>query len=350
MMTPVKAYAAQNAAAPLAPFTISRRTPGDHDVAIDILYCGVCHTDIHFVRNDLGMSLYPLVPGHEIVGRVSATGARVEKVKVGDIAGVGCLVDSCRTCSSCERGLEQYCENGFVLTYSSLERDGVTVTQGGYSGSIVVDDRFVLKVPESMPLAAVAPLLCAGITTYSPLRYWRVEKGHRVAVVGLGGLGHMAVKFAAAMGAEVSVLSTSPSKAADATRLGAQEFVLTSDEDRVKACAGRFDIVLDTVSGSHDYNAYVAMLRASGVLVCLGVAADPLQVPPLSLVFTRKSVAGSLIGGLPETQEMLDFCAARQITADVEVIAMQEINRAYERILAGDVKYRFVIDMGSLTR
>ena len=347
-MNTVKAFAAKDAASPLAPFTIERREPGPHDVSIEILYCGVCHTDIHFVRNDLGMSLYPMVPGHEIVGRVVKVGDQVQNFKEGDLAGVGCLVDSCRECRSCNEGLEQYCQNGFVLTYSGYEKDGKTVTQGGYSAKIVVEERFVLKVADNLPLEKVAPLLCAGITTYSPMKYWKIGKGHKVGVVGLGGLGHMAVKFAASFGAEVSVLSTSPSKEADAKKLGAHHFILTNKEDQLKKVSNYFDFIIDTVASSHDYEKYLYLLTTSGTLILLGVATDPMQLSPVHMVFTRKAVVGSLIGGLPETQEMLDYCAEHNITADVEVIPIQQINEAYERILKGDVKYRFVIDMASL--
>lgn len=347
-MTTVKAYAALDASAPLAPFSIERREPGPHDISIQILYCGVCHTDIHFVRNDIGMSLYPMVPGHEIVGRVLQVGNKVEKFKEGDYAGVGCLVDSCRECGNCNDGLEQYCENGFVLTYSFYEKDGKTITQGGYSSKIVVDERFVLKVSDALPLEKVAPLLCAGITTYSPMKYWKIGKGHKVGVVGLGGLGHMAVKFAASFGAEVTVLSTSPSKEADAKRLGANQFILTNDEDQLKKVTNYFDFIIDTVSSNHDYEKYLYLLSSSSTLILLGVATEPMKLPAIHMVFNRKAVAGSIIGGLPETQEMLDYCAEHNITADVEVIPIQQINEAYERILKGDIKYRFVIDMATL--
>ncbi len=347
-MIPVKAFAALDSASPLAPFNFERRDPGPLDVEIEILYCGVCHTDIHFVRNDLGMSLYPLVPGHEIVGRVIQVGDQVSKFNEGDLAGVGCLVDSCRECSNCDKGLEQYCENGAVYSYSFYEKDGKTVTQGGYSSKIVVDERFVLSISKDLPLEKTAPLLCAGITMYSPLKYWKIGKGHRVGILGLGGLGHMGVKLAVAFGAEVTVLSTSSSKEKDAKNLGAHHFVLTTDEEQLKQVNNHFDFILDTVSGSHDYNIYLQLLRSSGMIILIGIPTDPLQLPPIHMVFTRKGVAGSLIGGLPETQEMLDFCAEHHITADVEVIPIQKINEAYERIIKGDVKYRFVIDMASL--
>jgi uncharacterized zinc-type alcohol dehydrogenase-like protein len=347
-MTQTKAFAAQHAGAALAPFSFQRRHPRPHDVAIDISHCGVCHTDVHFVRNDFGMSLYPMVPGHEIVGTVTSVGNQVTRFKPGDRAAVGCLVDSCRECESCRQGLEQYCQNGFVLTYSSLEKDGTTVTQGGYSGNIVVDERFVLHVPPKMAPEKVAPLLCAGITTYSPLQRWKVGRSHRLGVVGLGGLGHMAVKFGASLGAEVTVLSTSPSKRADAMRLGAHDFVLTTDPGEASRAANRFDFILDTLSASHDYNGYLAMLKTGGTMVCLGLPPDPIHVPSAQLVFTGRCIAGSLIGGLPETQEMLNYCAEQGITADVEVISIGQINEAYERMLRNDIKYRFVIDTSSL--
>lgn len=347
-MIPTKAYAAQSAAATLTPFNFERRNPGAHDVEIDILFCGVCHTDIHFINNDFGMSIYPMVPGHEIVGRVVSVGSHVKKFKEGDIAGVGCLVDSCRDCDYCNEGLEQYCANGGVFTYSGLEKDGKTVTQGGYSNKIVVDERFVLKVSDKLSPAHAAPLLCAGITTYSPLRHWKVGKGHKIGIVGLGGLGHMAIKFAVAFGAEVTVLSTSPGKKEDALKLGAHNFVITTDEEQVKTVAGQFNFILDTLSANHDYAMYVGMLKVDGTLICVGLPSEPIHMPAFNIVFTRKCVAGSLIGGLPETQEMLDYCAEHNITSDVEVIPIQQIQQAYQRMLKSDVKYRFVIDMASL--
>lgn len=347
-MVPVKAYAALDSQSPLVPFDINRRSLGPLDVEIEILYCGVCHTDIHYARNDLGLSPFPLVPGHEIVGKVSNLGGQVTKVSVGDAVGVGCLVDSCRTCASCNQGMEQYCEEGPVFTYGSYERDGSAITQGGYSAKIVVQERFVVLIPEQLPLEKSAPLLCAGITMYSPLKHWRIGKGHRVGIVGLGGLGHMGVKLANALGAEVTLLSTSPSKKQDAKDLGAHRFVLTTDEDQLNAINNQLDFILDTVSGAHDYNRYLQLLRANGMLILIGVSMDPMTLPPIHMIFTRKGVAGSLIGGISETQEMLEFCASHHITAEVEMIAIQNINEAYERILAGDVKYRFVIDMASL--
>ncbi len=347
-MSSTKAYAALSATSPLAPYTIERRNPKPHDVQIQILYCGICHSDLHFARNEWGMTVFPIVPGHEIVGRVTAVGDHVKKFKVGDIAGIGCLVDSCRECDNCKEGLEQYCSQGSVFSYNGNERDGSGNTYGGYSKSILAHEDFVLRISDKQPLEGVAPLLCAGITTYSPLRHWKVGKGTKVGILGLGGLGHMGVKLAAAMGAEVTMLSHSPSKEKDAKRLGAHHFVLTSDEEQVKKVMGSFDFILDTVSAEHDYNFYLAMLRTNGVMVCVGVPPSPAQIPAFNLIFGRKSLAGSLIGGLAETQEMLDFCAEHNIVSDVEVIAMKDINEAYERMLKGDVRYRFVIDMATL--
>lgn len=347
-MPSTKAYAAQKASAPLAPFTIERRDPRPHDVQIQILYCGMCHSDLHFVRNDWGMSIYPMVPGHEIVGRVTGVGNHVTKYKVGDTVGIGCLVDSCRECDNCKNDLQQFCRGGMVLTYSGLEKDGKTVTYGGYSKQIVCDENYVLKVSDKLPLEKVAPLLCAGITTYSPLRHWKVRAGQKVAVIGLGGLGHMAVKFAASFGAEVTVLSTSPAKEADAKKLGAHKFALTTDEEQVKKLAGYFHFILDTVSAPHDYNFYLNMLKNDGAMVCVGLPTEPAQVPAFTLVFQRRTLAGSLIGGIAETQEMLDYCAANNITCDVEVISAKDINTAFERMEKKDVKYRFVIDMATL--
>jgi uncharacterized zinc-type alcohol dehydrogenase-like protein len=316
-MTATKAFAAQRAHDALTPFSFDRREPGPHDVVIGISHCGVCHTDWHFVNNDFGMSLYPMVPGHEIVGKVRRVGSEVKRFAVGDGAGVGCLVDSCRQCDACAQGLEQHCENGFTLTYSGLEQDGTTVTQGGYSTSIVVDERFALRVPETLAAERAAPLLCAGITTYSPLRRWKVGPGHKLAVVGLGGLGHMAVKFGFSFGAEVTVISTTATKEADARGLGASDFVLSTDPAQVARVANRFDFILDTLSASHDYGAYVGMLKSGGTLICLGLPAEPINVHSLNIVFSRRCIAGSLIGGLPEKQEMLDYCAEPQISADV---------------------------------
>ncbi len=343
-----KAYAAHAATESLAPFTLERRKPKPYDVAIDILYCGVCHSDLHTARNEWGGTIYPCVPGHEIVGRVTAVGDKVKKFKAGDLAGIGCLVDSCRECDNCKEGLEQYCSNGFVGTYNGKEKDGSGNTYGGYSKAILAHEDFVLHISDKLPLEAVAPLLCAGITTYSPLNHWKVGKGHKVGILGLGGLGHMGVKIAAAMGAEVTMLSHTASKEKDAKKLGAHHFVLTSDKEQVKKVMGSFDFILDTVSAEHDYNFYLGMLCTNGVMVCVGVPPAPAQIPAGNLIFGRKSIAGSLIGGIPETQEMLDFCAKHDIVSDVEVIDIKDINEAYERMLKGDVRYRFVIDMATL--
>lgn len=346
-MPATKAFAAQTATTPLTPWTIERRDPKPHDVQIEILYCGVCHSDLHFARNEWGISIFPIVPGHEIVGKVTAVGKHVKKFKVGDLAGIGCLVDSCRECDNCKEGLEQFCTGGAVFTYNGQEKDGSGLTYGGYSKTILAHEDFVLIISDKLPLEAVAPLLCAGITTYSPLRYWKVGKGTRVGILGLGGLGHMGVKFAAAMGAEVTMLSHTAAKEKDASRLGAHHFVLTSDEEQVKKVTGYFDFILDTVSAEHDYNFYLALLRTNGTMVCVGVPPSPASVQAMSLIFYRHSLAGSLIGGLPETQEMLDFCAKHKIVSDIELIRMDQINEAYERMLKGDVRYRFVIDMAS---
>jgi uncharacterized zinc-type alcohol dehydrogenase-like protein len=335
------------AAEKLVPFSFDRRTPGPHDVLIEIAYCGVCHTDLHFVRNDWGMSMYPMVPGHEIVGHVTRVGDHVTKYKVGDRVGIGCMVDSCRECEACKDDEEQYCAKG-TMTYSSLEQDGKTVTFGGYSNQIVCDENYVLKVSDKLPFEKVAPLLCAGITTYSPLMHWKVGPGQKVAVVGLGGLGHMAVKFAVALGADVTVLSTHSRKEADALRLGAHKFVVTTDEAQAKSVAGSFDFILDTVAVAHDINFYLGMLRRNGNMVCVGIPTEPAHVPAFTLIFGRRSLSGSLIGGIRETQEMLDYCAEKNITADIELIAIKDINEAYIRMENSDVKYRFVIDMASL--
>lgn len=347
-MSSVKAYAALNNKSPLVSHTIERRMPKPHDVQIQILFCGVCHSDLHTARNDWGMTVYPVVPGHEIVGKVTAVGDHVKKFKVGDLAGIGCLVDSCRECDNCKDGLEQYCFNGMVGTYGGQEKDGSGSTHGGYSKSILAHEDFVLHISDKLDLAATAPLLCAGITTYSPLRHWKVGKGTKVGVLGLGGLGHMGVKIAVAMGAEVTMLSHTASKEADAKRLGAHKFVLTSDDAQIKSVMGYFDFILDTVSADHDYNFYLGLLRTNGVMVCVGAPSAPATVPAFNLIFGRKSIAGSLIGGIPETQEMLDFCAEHNIVSDIEIIAMKDINIAYERLEKSDVKYRFVIDMATL--
>ncbi|WP_114779090.1 NAD(P)-dependent alcohol dehydrogenase [Botryobacter ruber] len=347
-MRTTRAYAAFDEANPLGPFEFERREVRDYDVQIETLYCGVCHTDIHQVRNEWGASKYPMVPGHEIVGRVVRTGGQVTKFRVGDLAGIGCFVDSCRTCPSCLEGLEQYCEVHNVGTYNSVELDGKTPTYGGYSSQIIVDEKYTLKVPENLELARVAPLLCAGITTYSPLMHWKVGKGHRLAVVGLGGLGHMAVKIGAALGADVTVLSTSPGKEEDARSLGAHNFAVTRDPAALKNLRSSFDFILDTVSAPHDYNMYLNLLKRDGTMILVGAPPEPTPVAGFSLIARRKRLVGSMIGGIRETQEMLDFCAAHNIMADVEVIPMDYINEAYERVLKSDVKYRFVIDMASL--
>lgn len=342
------AYAAQSPTSPLGPFRIERRKPGPHDVLIKIRYCGVCHTDIHFVRNEWGISMYPIVPGHEIVGVVESVGDQVRSFESGDTVGVGCLVDSCGDCDNCQAGLQQYCSGGMVLTYSAFERDGKTITYGGYSNQIVVNENFVLRISDKLRLEAVAPLLCAGITTYSPLKTWHVGAGHRVGVLGLGGLGHMAVKLAASFGAEVTVLSRSSGKEADARRLGAHEFLNTTSDDQVKAAAASFDFIVDTVSAKHDYNLPINLLRTDGTLICVGAPPEPIVLEAFPLLFQRRRVVGSLIGGLPETQEMLDYCAQKNITADIELIRMDQINEAYGRMEKSDVKYRFVIDMATL--
>ncbi|MFY0540688.1 NAD(P)-dependent alcohol dehydrogenase [Nannocystis pusilla] len=347
-MLKTSAYAAAHASAALAPYTIERREPGPHDVLIDILYCGVCHSDLHQARDEWGGAIFPMVPGHEIVGRVSRVGAKVTKLAVGDLAGVGCIVDSCRECEVCRRELEQFCEKGSAQTYNGTEMDRKTPTYGGYSTRIVVPEHFALKIPAGLDPAGAAPLLCAGITTYSPLRQYGCKKGDRVAVVGLGGLGHMAVKLAVSMGAEVTLLSTSPSKEADARRLGAHAFAVTRDEATFTKLAGRFDLIIDTVSAPHDYNKYLGTLRVGGTMVLVGVPPEPTPVGAIGLIWGNKRLAGSGIGGMAETQEMLDYCAAHGIVSDIEIIPIQQINHAYERLLAGDVRYRFVIDIASL--
>jgi uncharacterized zinc-type alcohol dehydrogenase-like protein len=344
-----RAYAAQAPDSRLAPFQIERRALRPRDVQVEILYCGVCHSDIHMARNEWGQTIYPVVPGHEIVGRVTAVGDKVTKFQAGDLAGVGCLVDSCRQCSNCRKGLEQYCKVGNVLTYSARDRISGDITYGGYSKQIVVDEDFVLRVSDKLPLAEVAPLLCAGITTYSPLRHWNVGKGHKLGVIGLGGLGHMAVKLGASFGAEVTMLSTSREKEEDARRLGAHKFALTRDAARLKELAGYFDFIIDTVSAKHDYNQYLHLLATDGVMICVGAPPTPAEVAVFSLIGGRRSLAGSGIGGLPETQEMLDYCAEHGITSDIELIDIAYINEAYERMLKSDVRYRFVINMASLT-
>jgi alcohol dehydrogenase (NADP+) len=340
-------YAAFDARSPLRPFSFARRDPGPRDVVLDILYCGICHSDLHQVRDEWGGSTFPLVPGHEIVGRVARVGAEVSKFKPGDTAGVGCMVGSCGRCAACKRGLEQYCEQGPILTYNGVDAAGER-TQGGYSTRIVVDEKFVLQIGAKDRLDAIAPLLCAGITTWSPLRHWEIGKGQRVAVNGLGGLGHMAVKLAHALGAEVALISTSPAKRADAQRLGADDFLVSRDDAQLAKAAGRFDLILDTVSAPHDLAALSRLLRLDGTLVLLGVPPEPFELGAFELIGKRRSIAGSAIGGIAETQEMLDFCAKNGIVADVETIPMQDVNRAYERMLKSDVRYRFSIDLASL--
>jgi len=341
-------YAAKSAKDPLAPWSIERRATGPRDVAIDILFCGVCHSDFHTVRGEWAGTVYPCVPGHEIVGRVSEVGAEVKGWKAGGLAAVGCIVDSCRKCPSCREGLEQFCDAGFIGTYNSPDKHTGAVTYGGYSKRIVVDHAFVLRVPEGLELAGVAPLLCAGITTYSPLRHWKAGKGKKVGIVGLGGLGHMGVKIAHAMGAEVVLFTTSEGKKQDALRLGASEVVLSRNANEMGRHANSFDFILDTVSAKHDMDTLLNLLKRDGTLTLVGAPPDPPTVTPFNLIMRRRHYAGSLIGGIAETQEMLDFCAERKLTADVEVIPIEGIEKAYARMVKGDVKYRFVIDMASL--
>ena len=349
MTMKVLGFAAQSATDALAPFHFERRDRRPDDVEIEILYCGVCHSDLHMARNDWGWSLYPVVPGHEIIGRVVGVGEEVSKFKVGDQVGIGCMVDSCLHCAACEEGLEQYCEEGHTLTYGSKDRRDGMMTYGGYSEKIVATEKFVLKVPDGLNLAGAAPLLCAGITTWSPLRHWQVGPGSKVAIVGLGGLGHMGIKLAKALGAGVTLFTRSPGKEADARRLGADHIVLSTDAARMAAVRNHFDLIIDTVPYQHDVNPYLPTLSLNGTLVLVGLVGD--LTPTLSsipLMMGRRAVAGSVIGGIAETQEMLDFCGQHGITSDVEVIRMQDVNAAYERMLKSDVKYRFVIDMGSL--
>ncbi|NUQ67646.1 MAG: NAD(P)-dependent alcohol dehydrogenase [Phycisphaerales bacterium] len=345
---PTRAFAAQSATAPLAPFAIERREPTPTDVEIDILFCGVCHSDIHFARNEWGFTTYPVVPGHEILGKVTRVGKGVTKFRVGDLAAVGCLVDSCRSCASCTRGLEQFCTGGPVFTYNGPDKHTGGMTFGGYSERVVCDEAYTLKVPSNLDPARAAPLLCAGITTYSPLKKWGAAKGRKVGVVGLGGLGHMGVKFARAFGAETVLFTTSKGKVADGKRLGADTVVISTDADAMAAHAGSFDMILDTVSADHNLDAYLALLKLDATLVMVGAPPNPQKVTALSLLMPRRQLAGSLIGGIAETQEMLDFCGKHGIVCDIEIIRMQQINEAYERMLRSDVKYRFVIDMASL--
>jgi uncharacterized zinc-type alcohol dehydrogenase-like protein len=347
-MIPVNSYAAMSSNTPLEAYNFERRAVGPNDVQIDILFCGVCHSDLHQVKNEWGGSQYPMVPGHEIVGKVLSVGSNVTKFKVGDLAGVGVMVDSCKTCKTCAQNLEQYCEEGFVGTYNNKERNSDNITMGGYSTKIVVDEYYTFKISPTLPLAAVAPLLCAGITTYSPLVYAGVKKGMKVAFVGLGGLGHMGVKFAVSFGAEVTVISTSPSKEADAKKLGATHFLVSTDKEAMSKYNSYFDVILDAISANHDYTTYLNLLGIDGKLMVVGLPIESPKVQPFSLVTNRRSVIGSCIGGMKETQEMLDYCAEHNIVSEIEVIPMQKINEAYDRMLKGDVKYRFVIDLASL--
>jgi uncharacterized zinc-type alcohol dehydrogenase-like protein len=345
-----KAYSTPSATSSLAPTTITRRDPTDRDVQIEILFCGICHSDLHQARNEWSgavPTVYPCVPGHEIVGRVTRVGSAVKQFKTGDLAAVGCMVDSDGTCRECRSGLEQFCPNA-IFTYNSPDKHLGGVTYGGYSDSIVVDERFVLRVPSKLDPAGAAPLLCAGITTYSPMRHWGVAEGKKLGVVGFGGLGHMAVKFGHAFGAHVVVFTTSPSKREDALRFGAREVVVSRDAGEMKKHTGTFDFILDTVSGEHDINAYLNLLSRDGTLTLVGAPERPLALPAFGLIFGRRNLSGSLIGGIPETQEMLDFCGAHNLTADVEVIPIQKVNEAYDRLLKSEVKYRFSIDMASL--
>lgn len=346
-----RAFAARSAGSGLGPFTLQRRSPRPEDVQIEILFCGVCHSDLHTVRDEWNAFMptaYPCVPGHEIVGRVVKAGSKVKKVKEGDMAAVGCMVDSCRVCPSCVAGEEQYCQNGMTLTYNSADKFLGGVTYGGYSDSIVVDEAFVLRVPGGLDPAGTAPLLCAGITTYSPLRHWNVGKGQKVGIVGLGGLGHMGLKFAKAFGAHVALFTTSPNKASDGVRLGADEVIVSRDSAAMQKHAGSFDFILDAVSADHDLNAYLQMLKLDGTMTLVGAPSKPLALASFGLIVGRRRLAGSCIGGIRETQEMLDFCGEKGITSDIELIGIQQINEAYERMLKSDVKYRFVIDMASL--
>lgn len=347
-MLPTRGYATHGPTSKLEPFNFERREVGPNDIQIEILFCGICHSDIHQARGEWGNSTYPMVPGHEVTGRVTRVGSRVTKFKAHDVVGVGCFVDSCRTCSSCREGLEQFCEGHLVFSYNCTEMDGTTPTFGGYSTQMVVDENYVLRIPSTLPLAGAAPLLCAGITTYSPLRTFQVKRGDRVGVVGLGGLGHMGVKIAAAMGAEVTVFSTSPRKKEDAKRLGAADFVVSSDPNAMRAVASRFHVILDTVSAPHDLNPYLNALLRDGTLVIVGVSVEPAHVATFPLIIGRRRMAGSIIGGIRETQEMLDFCGEHNIPADVEVIPIQDVEKAYDRTVIGDVRYRFVIDMKTL--
>lgn len=343
-----RAYAAQSPTSALAPHAIERRAPLANDVEIDILFCGVCHSDLHFARNEWGFTQYPVVPGHEILGRVTRVGANVTKFKVGDLASVGCLVDSCRTCDCCKKGLEQYCMTGATFTYNGEDKHLGGMTYGGYSERVVVDEKYTLRVPTNLDPAAAAPLLCAGITTWSPLKHWNAGPGKKVGIVGLGGLGHMGVKFARALGAHTVLFTTSPSKVADGLRLGAHEVVISKDEEAMAKHANSFDLIIDTVSADHSLDALMALIKLDGTMCMVGVPPSPQQIAAFSLILPRRNLAGSCIGGIAETQEMLDFCGKHNIVCDIEKIRMDEINTAYERMLKSDVKYRFVIDMASL--
>lgn len=347
-MSTSKSYAAQSAASALAPFPIERREPGPHDVHIEILYCGVCHSDLHQARDEWHNTVFPCVPGHEIVGRVTKTGGSVSKFKAGDLAAVGCMVDSCRNCENCNSGLEQYCLKFPTFTYNGEDKHLGGITYGGYSESIVVDEAYTLRIPDGLDPAAAAPLLCAGITTYSPLRHWKIGPGQKVGVVGLGGLGHMGVKFAHAMGAHTVLFTTSPSKVEDGLKLGANEVVISKDAAAMQKHASSFDFILDAVSAEHDINAYLSLLKLDGNLTLVGAPEHPLPVAAFNLLLPRRSFSGSAIGGIAETQEMLDFCAKHGIASEIEMIDIQQVNEAYDRLLKGDVKYRFVIDMASL--
>src|SRR4051812_45460125 len=348
-MIKTQAYAAYSATTPLAPWSFERRDPGPHDVQIQILFCGVCHSDLHTVRSEWPGTVYPMVPGHEIVGRVTAVGSGVSSLKVGDLAAVGCLVDSCQHCASCAEGLEQYCENGFTGTYGGVEKETGQPTRGGYSERIVVTEKFVLHVSDTLDAAAAAPLLCAGITTWSPLRHWKVGPGQKVGVVGLGGLGHMGVKLAHALGAHVVLFTTSPGKTEDARRLGADEVVISKDAEAVAKHASSFNLIIDTVAAPHNLDTFLTLLARDGALVLVGAPGEPHPSPAVfNMIMKRRTLAGSLIGGIAETQEVLDFCGEHGIASDIEIIPIQKIDEAYERMLKGDVKYRFVIDMGSL--
>jgi len=347
-MIPARGWAALDPKSPLGPWAFERRDPRPKDVVLDVIYCGVCHSDLHQARDEWGGSVFPMVPGHEIVGRVSRVGAEVSRFRAGDLAGVGCVVDSCRTCAACAADLEQHCEDGPSWTYNSTERDKKTPTQGGYSTQVVVHEDFALRVADGQPLERVAPLLCAGITTYSPLRHWKVEKGQRVLVMGLGGLGHMAVRIASAMGAEVVVASSGEKKRADAARLGAADYVVSGDAARFAKLARSFHLAIDTISAPHAIEPWLRLLRLDGTLVVVGIPERPMEVPAFPLIGARRSLAGSLVGGLRETQEMLDFCAKHGVLADVEVIPMKDIEAAYERMKKGDVRYRFVIDASTI--